>query len=53
MGVMSTTHIKAGEQLFTHYGYRRRGMPSDFPWYWELKRKVEAQEELEEKNIMI
>ena len=48
MGVVATKYIKAGEQLFTHYGYGRpKKMPSDFPWYWELKRKMEAEEELE------
>ena len=54
MGVVSSKYIKAGEELLAYYGYRLgRKMPSDYPWYWELKRKVEAQEELEEKNIMI
>ena len=50
MGVVSTKFIKAGEELFTYYGYRRHmRMPSDFPWYWQLKRKMEAEEELEAK----
>ena len=47
MGVVSTKHIKAGEELFTYYGYKPRKMPEDFPWYWELKRKVEEEEELQ------
>ena len=46
MGVVSTKYIKAGEELFTYYGYREhRRMPSDYPWYWELKRKVDEEEE--------
>ena len=47
MGVVSTKYIKAGEELFTYYGYKPGRMPSDFPWYWELKRKVEQVEGLE------
>lgn len=45
MGVISTTHIKAGEEIFTYYGYGP-GTDEDFPWYWELKQKVEDEEEL-------
>ena len=26
-------------------------MPSDFPWYWDLKMKTEKQERLEAKKI--
>ena len=47
MGVVSTKYIKAGEELFTYYGYKPGRLPSDFPWYWELKRKVEQVEGLE------
>ena len=47
MGVVSTKTIKAGEELFTYYGYKKGRMPSDFPWYWKLKRKVEKEEALE------
>ena len=48
MGVVSNKYIRAGEELLTYYGYRiGRKMPSDYPWYWELKRKVEEEEELE------
>ena len=46
--VVSNKYIKAGEELLIYYGYRLgRKMPSDYPWYWELKRKVEEEEELE------
>ena len=47
IGVVSTKTIKAGEELFTYYRYKRERMPIDFPWYWELKRKLEKEEELE------
>ena len=48
MGVVSSKYIKAGEELLAYYGYRLgRKMPSDYPWYWELKRKIEEEEELE------
>ena len=47
MGVVSTKHIKEGDELFTYYGYRPGKIPSDFPWYWELKSTVEEQEDLQ------
>ena len=53
MGVVSTKHIKAGEELFTYYGYKPRKMPEDFPWYWELKRKEEEEEELQAEKSYI
>lgn len=37
--------IKAGEELFTFYFYQPWDPPSDFPWYFEQKRKIEAEEE--------
>ena len=46
MGVVTTRHVKAGEELFTYYGYRPASMPSDFPWYWELKKRVEQEEKI-------
>lgn len=55
MGVVTTRHIKAGEELFTHYGYhpdRDIFFPGDFPWYWKLKEKIEK-EEREENNKYI
>ena len=49
---VTTKHdIKAGQELFTYYGYGVSPMPSDFPWYWDLKMKTEKQERLEAKRI--
>ena len=43
--------VKAGDELFTYYGYGTGyPLPSDFPWYWELKRQVEKAERLEAKR---
>ena len=55
MGVITTRHIKAGEELFTYYGYhpdRDIVFPADYPWYWKLKEKIEKGEK-EEKNNQI
>ena len=55
MGVITTRHIKAGEELFTYYGYhpdRDIVFPADYPWYWKLKEKIEKGEK-EEKNKQI
>ena len=50
MCVESERPIKAGEELFTYYGYGETDPPNDFPWYFELKRKVEKEEAEERKR---
>ena len=49
--VTTKLDIKAGQELFTYYGYGVGTLPSDFPWYWDLKMKTEKQERLEAKKI--
>ena len=40
MGVVTTTDVEAGEELFTYYGYSDGlAFPEDFPWYWEMEKK--------------
>ena len=43
--------IKAGQELFTYYGYGVYPPPNDFPWYWELKMKIEKQERLDAQKM--
>ena len=51
-GVVTTKAVKAGEELFTHYGYTKIDeVPADVPWYWELKRQVEKEERLSAKRL--
>ena len=50
MGVVTTAPVKAGEELFTYYGYGRFPMPEDFPWYWDMKKQIEDAENLEAKT---
>ena len=42
--------IKAGEELFTHYGYGWPDFPEDFPWYWEAKNSIDREERLLQKK---
>ena len=52
MGVSTTTNVKAGEEIFTYYGYPRKlPMPEDFPWYWELKKKIDDEEITDKNNL--
>ena len=46
-GVITSHDVKAGDELFTYYGYGVFPMPADFPWYWELKMTTEKNERLE------
>ena len=40
MGVVTTTDVEAGEELFTYYGYSDGlAFPEDFPWYWEMEKE--------------
>ena len=39
--------MKAGEELFTNYGYGKSDFPADFLWYWETKMALEREERLE------
>ena len=48
--------LKAGEELFTNYGYDRNGeqpgdFPHDYPWYWESRQKYKRQERFEKEAI--
>lgn len=40
--------IKAGDEIFTYYGYTKHPFPLDFPWYWkqyeDLKRRDPKEE---------
>ena len=52
MGVLLSSDIKTGQEVFTHYGYDLNAiapspMPRDFPWYWDLKIKTEKSDRLE------
>ena len=51
MGIVTTTDVEAGEELFTYYGYSAGlAIPEDFPWYWEMKKQIQKEEKLEENN---
>ena len=45
--VGASRNLKAGEELYANYGYKKFPFPSDFPWYWELKRKLDKENRLE------
>lgn len=41
MGLVTSRHISKGEEQFTDYGYpEAKAPPADFPWYFELRRKL-------------
>ena len=42
--------LKAGDELFTNYGYGQFQFPADFPWYWETKMALERQERIEREG---
>lgn len=37
--------IKAGEEILANYGYLGLDPPQDYPWYFELKKKIDAEDE--------
>ena len=46
IGVGTQKPIKAGEEIFTHYSFKKKGFPADYPWYFEAQKKY-----LEEENL--
>ena len=42
--------IKAGEEIFTFYGYKGSDFPEDFLWYWEAKRLINREERLQSEK---
>ena len=46
----NTDILKAGDELFTYYGYGKNEFPYDFPWYWEMKAQIEHEEHLKEQS---
>ena len=47
--VKLTRDIKAGEELFTDYGYGHSPFPTDFPWYWETKLALDKEERMQKE----
>ena len=47
-GVVANRDLKAGEELFGYYGYTTSKFPDDFPWYYDLKAKVEKEKRLKQ-----
>lgn len=45
--------LKAGDELFTYYGYERGGgkpeFPADFPWYYETKMSLDREDRLKQE----
>ena len=46
IGIRTTKLIKAGEEIFTYYGYKKKDFPADVPWYHEAHQKY-----LEERRL--
>jgi hypothetical protein len=44
--------VKAGEELFTFYFYKKEWLfPNDFPWYFETKMKIERDERIAAEKL--
>ena len=39
VGIFLIKNIKAGDEIFTHYGYSKMDFPNDHPWYHMAERK--------------
>ena len=48
--VVTNRDIKAGEELFGHYGYKKAPFPLDHPWYHDLQRKIQKERRMVSKN---
>ncbi len=45
--------IKAGQEVFTFYGYNKSDLtfPEDFPWYFETLREIGRDERLKKAEV--
>lgn len=51
MSVRTYTDLKAGDEIFTYYGYKGATFPGDFPWYFEAKALIEREERLKQEEL--
>ena len=54
--VVSQVDLRAGTEIFTHYGYteEKSNFPGDYPWYWEVKKIFDEEEEtLEKRDVLM
>jgi hypothetical protein len=47
--VTTEVPLKAGDELFTFYGYGPAAFPSDFLWYWETKAAIDREDRLQKE----
>ena len=50
--VVTTKDLKAGQELFAYYAYKKSPFPFDNPWYWEMKLIIEREERLALKTAI-
>ena len=43
--VVAQKDLKAGMEVFTHYGYTedKQTFPGDFSWYWKAKKAIDEE----------
>ena len=47
--LVATRDILAGEELYAYYFYKKKPFPLDFPWYFDLKRRVKKEQRLKDQ----
>ena len=47
--LVATRDIFAGEELYAYYTYEEKPFPLDFPWYFDLKRRIKKEQRLRNK----
>lgn len=49
LSVYATVPIKAGQEIFTYYGYKKKDRTEDSDWYFEQLEQIER-EQMKEKE---
>ena len=49
LSVYTTVPIKAGQEIFTYYGYKKKDRTEDSDWYFEQLEQIER-EQMKEKE---
>ena len=50
LSVYATVPIKAGQEIFTYYGYKKKDRTEDSDWYFEQLEQIERDQMKEKKK---
>ena len=50
LSIYATVPIKAGQEIFTYYGYKKKDRNEESEWYFEQLEQIEREQKKKEKK---